>query len=30
MKVKSSLFFGLALVVSVTFAQQGVTTPQPR
>ncbi len=28
MKVKSSLFFGLALVVSVTFAQQGVTTPQ--
>ena len=28
MKVKSSLFCGLALVASVSFAQQGVTTPQ--
>ena len=28
MKVKSSLFFGLALVASASFAQQGVTTPQ--
>ena len=28
MKVKSSLFCGLALVASVSLAQQGVTTPQ--
>ena len=28
MKVKSSVFFGLALVASASFAQQGVTTPQ--